>query len=69
MTTKQNQSSMRYYIGIGSRETPTEICKIFETVAEFLAKKGYILRSGHADGTDIAFEIGCDQANGAKESE
>ena len=32
-----------------------------------MAKRGYILRSGGADGSDNAFEIGCDRANGKKE--
>ena len=32
-----------------------------------MAKQGYILRSGGADGSDNAFEIGCDRANGKKE--
>ena len=57
----------KYYAGIGARETPEEVLKIFETVAEFLARKGYVLRSGHAEGADKAFETGCDRAGGAKE--
>ena len=32
-----------------------------------MAKRGYILRSGGADGSDTAFEIGCDRVNGKKE--
>ena len=32
-----------------------------------MAKQGYILRSGGADGSDTAFEIGCDRVNGKKE--
>jgi len=56
-----------HYTGIGSRETPAVILEIFEKVAILLAKKGYILRSGGADGADSAFEKGCLEASGAKE--
>lgn len=58
---------MKYYAGIGSRETPEEILIIFEKVGEFLAEKEYILRSGHAQGADQAFERGCDRVRGQKE--
>lgn len=56
-----------YYVGIGSRETPDDVIKMFENMAESLANKGFILRSGHADGADAAFERGCDSVGGAKE--
>ena len=52
---------MNYYAGIGSRETPSEILKLFENVGKFLAKKNFILRSGHAPGADISFENGADK--------
>jgi hypothetical protein len=58
---------MKYYAGIGSRETPQEVCNLFETLGEWLARHGYILRSGHAQGADQAFERGCDRAGGQKE--
>jgi len=58
---------MNYYAGIGSRETPNEILKLFEKVGKFLAKKGFILRSGGAGGSDQAFENGNDLVNGKKE--
>lgn len=58
---------MTFYAGIGSRKTPNEICKIMEDLAEVLAQKGYILRSGGADGADLAFENGCKRANGKME--
>lgn len=44
------------YTGIGSRETPEEIKKIFGDLSYILYKKGHILRSGHAKGADKAFE-------------
>lgn len=58
---------MKYYAGIGSRETPKEILDLFITLGEGLAKTGYTLRSGHAQGADQAFEKGCDKAGGSKE--
>jgi len=58
---------LNYYAGIGSRETPSEILKLFENVGKFLAKKNFILRSGHAPGADISFENGADKINGKKE--
>jgi hypothetical protein len=51
----------KYYAGIGSRSTPPDICQLMAQIAEELSERGYILRSGHARGADIAFE------NGAKE--
>lgn len=58
---------MNYYAGIGSRETPSDILKLFVSVAMTLAKQDYILRSGHAQGADSAFERGCDKVGGNKE--
>lgn len=48
----------RYYSGVGSRETPKEILGVMEQIGFALAKKGFILRSGHAEGADMAFEMG-----------
>lgn len=58
---------MTAYTGIGSRETPPEVIEAFEKLGFWLATKGYILRSGHADGADSAFERGCLRANGSME--
>lgn len=55
------------YAGIGSRETPSEICALMELMGDELAKLGGVLRSGAAYGADQAFERGCDLAGGAKE--
>lgn len=49
---------MRYYTGIGSRGTPSEILEIMTDIARFLAETGYTLRSGGASGADTAFESG-----------
>lgn len=55
------------YAGIGSRETPPDILALFEKIACFLAKRGFTLRSGAAEGADRSFELGCDTASGGKE--
>jgi len=47
---------MNYYAGIGSRETPIDIKEKIKIVVEYLNKKGYILRSGGANGADSFFE-------------
>lgn len=49
---------MKYYTGIGSRETPREILDVMKRLATALERKGYILRSGGAGGADDAFENG-----------
>ena len=46
------------YCGVGSRETPPAIQQIMRTIAAELGARGWLLRSGHAEGADIAFEIG-----------
>jgi len=48
----------KFYAGIGSQKTPIEICNKFTAIAYALHLKGYILRSGGADGADSAFEGG-----------
>lgn len=49
----------KYYAGIGSRSTPEPIQNLFTRVATYLEQQQYTLRSGHADGADMAFENGC----------
>ena len=56
-----------YYAGIGSRSTHQEVLKAFEYRGEELAMRGYMLRSGGANGVDSAFEKGCVKVNGEKE--
>jgi hypothetical protein len=55
---------VRFYAGVGSRETPPEMLHWMTWAARALAAQGWILRSGHADGADEAFETG---ANGRAE--
>jgi hypothetical protein len=57
----------RKYCGVGSRQTPSNILCLMTDIAKELASKGWLLRSGGADGADTAFELGADQLNGAKE--
>lgn len=49
---------MKWYTGVGSRETPNEILKLMESVGYALASQGWTLRSGGAKGADQAFENG-----------
>lgn len=56
-----------YYTGVGSRQTPEDVRKAFESIAKYLASIGWVLRSGAADGADAAFEKGCIAGNGRKE--
>jgi len=58
---------MNFYAGIGSRKTPNHILKSMEKIAWAMAEAGLTLRSGGADGADLAFENGCDKAGGIKE--
>jgi hypothetical protein len=48
----------KYYAGIGSRETPREVCLYMTAIAKKLASLGYTCNSGGADGADSAFERG-----------
>ena len=49
---------MKHYTGIGSRKTPKDILSLMTRISLYLSKKGYILRSGGAEGADKAFEEG-----------
>jgi hypothetical protein len=49
---------MKYYAGIGSRETPDNILGAMTTFASLLHTRGYWLRSGAAKGADTAFQYG-----------
>lgn len=50
---------MKYYAGIGSRETPKDVCLLMTAIAKRLAaSKSYTLNSGGAEGADAAFERG-----------
>lgn len=51
---------MKYYTGIGSRETPPGVKPMIEEVSFFLSKMGFVLRSGGAPGADSMFEEYCE---------
>lgn len=59
--------SFRTYAGIGSRRTPDGILSLMDKIGELLAGYRLTLRSGGAPGADMAFERGCDRADGKKE--
>lgn len=66
MTTWQDIEALiepGFYTGVGSRETPPEVCDRMTRAARYLADRGMTLRSGAAEGADQAFEAGA----GAKE--
>ena len=46
-----------YYTLIGSRETPLEMIELGKQLALYLADKGYIVRSGGADGMDSCCDV------------
>ena len=41
---------MKFYSGIGSRETPQDIMELMTSIAAQLARQHWTLRSGGADG-------------------
>lgn len=49
------------YAGIGSRQTPKEILELMTIIGVKLRDKGYILRSGGANGADTAFTLGIER--------
>ena len=58
---------MKYYTGVGSRQTPENILNIMHRIAVKFAQQDVTLRSGHAVGADLAFEYGCGRGKGRKE--
>lgn len=60
-------TTVLYYAGIGSRETPPDILVLMKDIGHRMGELGIVLRSGAADGADSAFEEGCDRVSGPKE--
>lgn len=54
---------MKYFAGVGSRETPINVLNTMSFIAFINEKHGYILRSGGAEGADAAFAKGCSLEN------
>ncbi len=53
----------RYFAGIGARKTPDNILETMSDISRKLTSFGFILRSGHAEGADWAFERSALKAN------
>lgn len=51
------------FAGIGSRETPADVCADMALIANALERRGFVLRSGGAGGADTAFEDGVSSDN------
>lgn len=49
---------MKAYAGIGSRKTPRDVLSLMRQLAARLASLDWTLRTGGAEGADLAFEIG-----------
>lgn len=49
---------MNTYAGIGSRRAPLPTLGFCESIARYLSRRGWLLRTGHAIGCDQAFEAG-----------
>lgn len=64
--TKQKTHPLAY-CGVGARDTPADVCDFMRGIASTLGQRQWLLRSGHADGADIAFEEGCMSVSGTKE--
>ncbi len=56
----------KIYAGIGSRDIDSETEVLITQIGVALANEGWALYSGGADGSDFAFEKGCDKVNGSK---
>lgn len=67
METSFNQATESLYAGIGARSTPLGVLKLMNTLGAHLGSQGFKLRSGAAQGADIAFEQGSDSVSGKKE--
>lgn len=46
------------YAGIGSRETPASVLDLMSRIARKLGARGWTLRTGGAEGADLAFYAG-----------
>jgi hypothetical protein len=64
---QENEPMNLKYTGIGSRAAPAPVLAIAQALGWHLAKAGWTLRSGAADGCDRAFEAGAREAGGTLE--
>lgn len=54
---------IKYYTGVGSRETPDSILNLMKMISKRLETEGFILRTGDAQGADKSFRDGVIEAN------
>lgn len=47
-----------FYTGVGSRRAPEDVLELMTRLARAHAARGWVLRSGHAEKSDYAFELG-----------
>lgn len=59
--------TIKYWAGVGSRETPVDILKVMIRLGRTLTDMGYVLTSGDAFGADRAFYFGAAQSGRFKE--
>lgn len=52
------EKNKKYYTGIGSRSVPKDVFDTMVKIAKYMRSIGYTLRSGKADGSDWAFQLG-----------
>ena len=64
---RETAAPSRIYAGVGSRSTPPDVLGRMERIAEAMARRGWMLRSGAAGGADSAFEDGAKRAGGPRE--
>lgn len=57
---KEYDKNIKFYTGIGSRETPSHILSVMTKIALYLSCNKYVLRSGGDSGADSAFEKGAE---------
>jgi len=48
----------KYYTGVGARSVPKDVFDVMLNIAKYMKSQGYTLRSGKADGSDWAFQLG-----------
>lgn len=58
----QAKPILKYYSGVGSRETPEDVIVLMENLGEYLCDQGYRGRSGMAPGADMAFYRGAQRS-------
>lgn len=54
----KEEKKVRYYTGVGARKTPLEILELITSIAKALSRSGFVMRSGGAEGADVAFSDG-----------